>query len=101
MERYNQLNKCSTLESDGKMKIYWYNGAKNIIGQRVREAREKSNPQLTQQDLSAKLGILGINIDRVSISKIEAGDRFVADYEAVAIAKALNVSLLWLLTGNN
>ncbi|AGL02859.1 helix-turn-helix domain-containing protein [Desulfoscipio gibsoniae] len=83
------------------MKIYWYNGSKNIIGERVREARKKSTPPLTQQDLSAKLGVLGFNIDRVSISKIEAGDRFVADYEVIAIAQALNVSLNWLLTGSN
>ena len=81
------------------MKIYWYNGSKNIIGERVKEARQNSNPTLTQQDLSARLGVIGFNIDRVSISKIEAGDRFVADYEVVAIAKALNVSLEWLLTG--
>jgi len=83
------------------MKIYWYNGSKNIIGERVRAARKKSTPPLTQQDLSARLDVIGFNIDRVSISKIEAGDRFVADYEVVAIAQALNVSLNWLLTGSN
>lgn len=83
------------------MKIYWYNGSKNIIGERVREARKKSTPPLTQQDLSARLAVIGFNIDRVSISKIEAGDRFVADYEVVAIAQVLNVSLNWLLTGSN
>jgi len=83
------------------MKIYWYQGSKNIIGKRVKEARQKSNPPLTQQDLSARLGVLGFSIDRVSISKIEAGDRFVADYEVVAIAKALNVSLEWLLETKN
>ena len=44
---------------------------------------------------------MGLQLDRISISKIEASDRFVADYEVVAIAKALNVSLEWLLTGNS
>ncbi|MCX7842264.1 MAG: helix-turn-helix domain-containing protein [Clostridia bacterium] len=79
------------------MKIYWHNGSKNIIGKRVREARLKSNPQISQQDLSARLDVLGYHIDRVSITKIETGDRFVADYEVVALAKALNVSVNWLL----
>jgi len=83
------------------MKIYWHNGSKNIIGTRVKEARQKSNPPLTQQDLSARLSVNGYNIDRVSISKIEAGDRFVADYEVVAIAKTLNISVEWLLTGSS
>lgn len=79
------------------MRIYWHNGSKNIIGSRVKEARLSANPVITQQDLSARLEIMGYNIDRVSISKIESGDRFVPDYEVVAIAEALNVSLDWLL----
>jgi len=81
------------------MKIYWHNGSKNIIGKRVREARLKASPHITQQDLSARLEVLGYSIDRVSISKIESGNRFVADYEVVGLAKALNVSVEWLLTG--
>lgn len=83
------------------MKIYWHNGSKNIIGQRVKEARKNASPPLTQQDLSARLEVNGYLIDRVSISKIEAGDRFVADYEVVAIAQALNIPVKWLLTGTN
>ncbi|MFZ5643534.1 MAG: helix-turn-helix domain-containing protein [Bacillota bacterium] len=81
------------------MKIYWHEGSKNIIGKRVKEARLKSKPIITQSDLSARLETFGIKIDRVSISKIESGDRFVADYEAVALAKSLKVSLEWLLLG--
>ncbi len=79
------------------MKIYWHNGSKNIIGPRVKEARLNAKPIITQADLSARLEVMGYNIDRVSISKIESGDRFVPDYEVVAIADALNVSLGWLL----
>ena len=79
------------------MKIYWYKGSKNIIGKRVREARLKVTPVITQQDLWARLEVLGYNIDRVSISKIESGDRFVADYEVVGLAKSLGVSVEWLL----
>ncbi|MHB8061476.1 MAG: helix-turn-helix domain-containing protein [Ruminiclostridium sp.] len=54
---------------------------------------------LTQFDLSARLGVMGFSIDRVSVSKIESGDRFVPDYEVVAIAKVLEISINWLLTG--
>lgn len=81
------------------MKIYWHEGSKNIIGKRVKEARLSSKPIVTQLDLSARLETLGMKIDRVSISKIESGDRFVADYEVAALAKALKVSLDWLLLG--
>lgn len=77
------------------MKIYDYNGKKNICGQRVYEARTRAH--ITQFDLAAKLQVSGVNIERDSISKIESCKRFVADYEVVALAKILNVSVLWLL----
>ncbi len=72
---------------------------KNIVGRRVKIARKKSKKPITQQDLSARLGVMGVNIDRVSISKIESSNRYVADFEVLALANALEVSVQWLLTG--
>ncbi len=79
------------------MKIYDYNGRKNICGDKVHEARCKL--RLTQNDLAAKLQVNGINIERDSISRIEIGTRFVADYELRELAKTLKVSVDWLLDG--
>ncbi len=77
------------------MKIYDYNGKKNICGERIHEARCKL--RLTQSDLAAKLQLNSIIIERDSISRIEIGTRFVADYELREMAKILRVSPLWLL----
>lgn len=77
------------------MKIYDYNGMKNICGKRVKEARRKK--KITQTDLAARLQIEGITIERDSISRIEIGTRFVADYELVSLSKCLKVSTNWLL----
>ena len=77
------------------MKIYDYNGKKNICGERIHEARRKL--RLTQSDLAAKLQIAGIIIERDSISRIEIGTRFVADYELRELSKILKVSVNWLL----
>jgi len=77
------------------MKIYDFNGSKNICGKRVKEARKKLN--LSQENLAAKLQIEGIVIERDSVSRIEIGTRFVADYELVALSKILNVSIEYLL----
>lgn len=77
------------------MKIYDYNGKKNICGDRIHEARCKL--RLTQSDLAAQLQINGIIIERDSISRIEIGTRFVADYELRELAKILKVSVNWLL----
>ncbi len=71
----------------------------NIVGARVKEARLRRKPPLTQDELSGQLAKLGVAIDRAGISKIEIGARCVLDYEVKAFAKALGVSSEWLLGG--
>ena len=77
------------------MKIYDYNGRKNVCGDRIHEARCRH--RLTQSDLAAKLQLAGIIMERDSISRIEIGTRFVADYELRELSRILNVSVNWLL----
>ncbi|MBR5460062.1 MAG: helix-turn-helix transcriptional regulator [Clostridia bacterium] len=77
------------------MKIYDFNGKKNICGQRIKDARKVQ--KVSQSMLAARLQTLGVNIERDSISRIEIGTRFVADFELVALCKALNVTPEYLL----
>lgn len=77
------------------MKIYDYNGKKNLCGDRIREARLRL--RLSQSDLAARMQVEGIIIERDSISRIEIGTRFVPDYELPLFAKVLRVSVAWLL----
>ncbi len=77
------------------MKIYDFNGSKNICGARIKEARKRLN--LSQENLAAKLQTEGVNIERDSVSRIEIGTRFVADYELLVICKVLNVTPEYLL----
>ena len=72
---------------------------KNIVGDRVRQARLTGKPWVSQSDLVARLEILGMIIDQPTVSKIEGGLRPVFDYELVALAEALRVSVQWLLKG--
>ena len=76
------------------MKIYDYNGRKNLCGDRVREARASLN--ITQADLAARLQVAGVIMERDSVSRIEIGTRFVTDYELVVLSNVLGVSLEWL-----
>jgi HTH-type transcriptional regulator, cell division transcriptional repressor len=71
--------------------------SQNLIGERVKQARGTSQPAITQEQLSRKLAKLGVSIDRAGIAKIESGIRGVLDFELVALAKALDVKLNWLL----
>ncbi len=70
---------------------------KNIVGSRVRQARLRSRPRLTQQQLAERVTSMGVEIDRAGIGKIEIGLRCVVDFELVVLASALNVSIDWLL----
>lgn len=70
---------------------------RNLIGDRVKEARLKVKPKITQSDLLARLATRGIELEKTSISKIEAKTRPVTDIELVALADALGVRILWLL----
>jgi HTH-type transcriptional regulator, cell division transcriptional repressor len=69
---------------------------RNIIGPRVREARLRQSPEVSQDDLAGRLAVVGIVLDQTAISRIEKQARYVMDYEASAIAKCLKVSVGWL-----
>lgn len=72
----------------------------NIVGDRVREARLRAKPSITQEDLMARLQVLGLEyMDQAKVSRIESGGRPVYDYEIFPLAKALGVSMTWLLSG--
>lgn len=77
------------------MKIYNFDGGKNLSGERIHQARTAL--RLSQADLAARMQVNGVTIEREAISKIETGDRFVTDYELMVFAKVLNVSMEWLI----
>ena len=62
----------------------------------MRVARLAMRPRVSQEDLSGRLAARGVQITQTGISKLENRERYVMDYEALAIAKALRVSVSWL-----
>ena len=77
------------------MKIYDFDGRKNISGDRIHQARAAI--RVSQADLAARMQVGGVAIEREAISKIETGDRFVSDYELMVCARVLGVSMEWLV----
>ncbi len=69
----------------------------NIVGGRVKLARMRRKSPLTQRELAEKLQLQGWDADRVVVAKIEVGIRQVTDLELVKLAKALGVSVGWLV----
>ncbi|MEG1563339.1 MAG: helix-turn-helix transcriptional regulator [Bacteroides sp.] len=77
------------------MKIYDYNGRKDISGERIRQLRVTQ--KMTQEQFAAKMQVAGVTIERDSVSRIEKGTRFVPDYEIIVVSRIFNVSPSWLL----
>jgi hypothetical protein len=71
--------------------------SRNIIGNRIREARQFFDPPLTQDQLAGRLAKVGIQLDRVALAKVENGLRCAFDFEVKALAAVLKVDANWLL----
>jgi transcriptional regulator with XRE-family HTH domain len=62
----------------------------NVIGPQVRKLRERKG--WTQAQLAAKLQLIGWDISRESVTRLEGHERRVPDLELFALAKVLGVS---------
>jgi len=80
------------------LKIYDYEGKKNLSGERIYQARTRKH--LSQAELAAQMQVQGVIIEREAISKIETGNRFVSDYELMVFARVLGVTMDWLVGKN-
>jgi DNA-binding XRE family transcriptional regulator len=63
----------------------------NIVGPKIRTLR--SQRSMLQDDLAAKCCLLGWDLSRSTLAKIEAQIRCVNDRELLVLAKALKLSV--------
>ena len=70
-------------------------GNRNLIGARVELARK--NQGMKQKELLAQLQVSGVDMNSSGLSKLEGQVRHVTDFELVALADILSVSVNWLL----
>ena len=73
-------------------KINKFNDNLNIIGPKIKYFRK--HKKITQEDLCARMQVMGYQISRSDISKIENGKKFIADFEVLGFANALKISIL-------
>lgn len=72
-----------------------FNGNMNVIGNLLKKYRTKNN--LSYEQLSAKLELMGISIHKQSLYDIEHNKRTVKDYEMFGIAYVLGIDVNDLL----
>lgn len=62
---------------------------RNIVGPVVKELRVKSG--LSQPQLAAKINLLGWDVSRDILARIECQTRWVADFEILTLATSLRI----------
>ena len=70
-------------------------GKNNLCGEKVAQYRKLM--KMSQRELADRLQLLGLDVDKNAIQRLEAGKRFVTDIELVTLAKALKVTIDELL----
>lgn len=76
-------------------------GRNNICGENIYILRKKAVPKMSQRILAEKLQLLGIDVDKNAIQRIESGQRFVTDIELSALKAVFDVSYEDLLNYHN
>lgn len=69
----------------------------NICGENIKIIRKKR--EISQSILAGKAQLLGLNIDKKTISLIESGQRKFADYEIITLARALEIPTYYITDG--
>ena len=68
-------------------------GRNNLCGENIRRLRLEFATKLSQKGLADKMQLIGIDVDKNAIQRIECGKRFVSDIELVAFAEIFSVEL--------
>ncbi|MBR3003023.1 MAG: helix-turn-helix transcriptional regulator [Clostridia bacterium] len=66
-----------------------FNDNRNVIGNLIKAYREKR--ELSKTELARKLELLGIELDRFELYKIETGKSSVKDFELIGLCIVLNI----------
>ena len=70
---------------------------RNLSGSNLKKIRLRNG--LSQEQLIAQLNLLGLDLDRTSLSRVENQNREVYDYELVYFSKALKINIVDLYDG--
>lgn len=67
-------------------------GRNNISGGKICQLRKAFIPKMSQRILAERMQLLGIDLDKNAIQRVESGQRFVTDIELLAFSRIFGVS---------
>jgi len=69
-------------------------GRNNVCGENIKRFRKEL--EISQRELADRLQIIGLDVDKNAIQRMESGQRFITDIELVYISQALKKSIIEL-----
>lgn len=75
-------------------------GRNNISGKNIAKFRTQMKKPNSQRALADKMQLMGIDIDKNAVQRIESGQRFVTDIELKAFADLFGVTMEELVSSD-
>ena len=66
-----------------------YNDKNNVVGNLIKKYR--TNLKLSKTELSRRLQLHAVYIDRTELNRMETGKMIIKDFELIALCKILNI----------
>lgn len=74
-------------------------GRNNVAGIKVAELRK--GLRISQRELADRLQVVGLDIDKNTVQRMESGQRFITDIEVISLAKVFGITVEELLESNH
>ena len=74
-------------------------GRNNITGIKMKELLKAL--KISQRELSDRLQVVGLDIDKNAVQRMESGQRFITDIEVISLAKVFGITVEELLESNH
>lgn len=74
-------------------------GRNNITGVKVAQLRKTL--RISQRELADRLQVVGLDIDKNAVQRMESGQRFITDIEVISLAKVFGITVEELLESNH
>ena len=73
-------------------------GRNNVAGIKVAELRK--GLRISQRELADRLQVVGLDIDKNAVQRVESGQRVITDIEVISFAKVFGITVEELLESN-
>ena len=67
-------------------------GRNNLCGRKIAELRRAQSPYMSQRMLADRLQLVGLDVDKNAVQRMECGKRFITDIELAALCRTFGVA---------